>query len=142
MGTWTRGYRTLHTSDSAAAFLMSRGEVSKVILGADRCLRDCTISNKIGTLSLAVNANHFSIPFYSAFPWSTLDRNSKSMEEFKIEYRNEDEVKYIKIRGKRTLITNPGSSALNPAFDITPPELITGYITPDGILKSDDLKNK
>jgi methylthioribose-1-phosphate isomerase len=121
---------------------MSKGEVSKVILGADRCLRDGTISNKIGTLSIAVNANYFDIPFYSAFPWSTLDKESKTMEEFDIEYRNENEVKYVNNLEERMLIANPKSKALNPAFDITPAKLITGYITPDGILKKEDLKKE
>ncbi|MCG3220329.1 MAG: S-methyl-5-thioribose-1-phosphate isomerase [Candidatus Heimdallarchaeota archaeon] len=129
-------------SDSAAAFLMSRGKVNKVILGADRCLKDGTISNKIGTLSLAVNANYFGIPFYSAFPWSTLDKESKSMEEFEIEYRDEDEVKYVSNIEDRILIANPTSKALNPAFDITPAKLITGYITSDGILTKEDLEKK
>ena len=109
---------------------MSKGEVDKVILGADRCLRDGTVSNKIGTLSLAVNANYFNIPFYSAFPWSTLDTTSSSMEEFEIEYRDEDEVKYFTTEEDKVLISNPTSKALNPAFDITPAKLITGYITP------------
>jgi S-methyl-5-thioribose-1-phosphate isomerase len=129
-------------ADSAASFLMSQGQIDKVILGADRCLKDGTISNKIGTLSLAVNAKYFGIPFYSAFPWSTLDKESKSMEEFEIEYRNEDEVKYITSSEDKILITNPTSKALNPAFDITPAELITGYITPDGILNKEDLSKK
>ncbi|MHA2357987.1 MAG: S-methyl-5-thioribose-1-phosphate isomerase, partial [Candidatus Heimdallarchaeaceae archaeon] len=79
--------------DSSAAFLMSKGKVDKVILGADRCLMDGTISNKIGTLSLAIAAKHFNIPFYSAFPWSTVDLKSEKSEDFEIEYRSEDEVK-------------------------------------------------
>lgn len=129
-------------ADSAASFLMSKGQVNCVILGADRCLKDGTVSNKIGTLSLAVNAKYFGVPFYSAFPWSTLDKESKSMEEFEIEYRNEDEVKYITSSEDKILIANPTSKALNPAFDITPAELITGYITPDGILNKEDLSKK
>ena len=129
-------------ADSAAAFLMSKGEIDKVFLGADRCLMDGTISNKIGTLSIAVNANYFDIPFYSAFPWSTLDIKSQSMKEFEIEYRDEEEVKCVRSLDKKTQIANPNSKALNPAFDITPAELITGYITPDGILKKEDLRKK
>ncbi|NPD88853.1 MAG: S-methyl-5-thioribose-1-phosphate isomerase [Asgard group archaeon] len=129
-------------SDSAASFLMSKRQVDKVILGADRCLKDGTVSNKIGTLSLAVNAKYFGIPFYSAFPWTTLDKESKSMEEFEIEYRNEDEIKYITSAKEKILVANLNSKALNPAFDITPAELITGYITPDGILSKEDLMKK
>jgi S-methyl-5-thioribose-1-phosphate isomerase len=129
-------------SDSAAAFLMSNGEVDRVILGADRCLMDGTISNKIGTLSIAVNAKYFKVPFYSAFPWSTLDKESKSMDEFEIEYRNEEEVTFVRRLDKKIRIANPNSKALNPAFDITSAELITGYITPDGILNKEGLLKK
>jgi methylthioribose-1-phosphate isomerase len=128
--------------DSAASFLMSKGKINKVILGADRCLKDGTISNKIGTLSVAVNAKYFDIPFYSSFPWSTIDLESDSIEDFKIEYRDEKEVKYVTSYEDEMLIANPKSNALNPAFDITPPELITGYFTPDGVLSLNELKNK
>ncbi len=128
--------------DSAAAFLMSKGKINKVILGADRCLKDGTISNKIGTLSVAVNAKYFDIPFYSSFPWSTIDLDSESIEDFKIEYRDEKEVKYVTSFEEEMLIANPQSNALNPAFDITPPELITGYFTPDGVLSLEKLNKK
>ena len=126
-------------SDSAAAFLMSKGAVKKVILGADRCLKNGTISNKIGTLSVAVAATHFGIPFYSAFPWSTVDYNSETADDFDIEFRDEKEIKYVTSFEEEMLIANPTSAALNPAFDITPPELITGYITSKGILDLDML---
>jgi len=129
-------------SDSAAAFLMSKGKINKVILGADRCLKDGTISNKIGTYSAAIAAKYHNIPFYSAFPWSTVDLESDSFEDFKIEFRDENEVKYIRSKEGEVLIANPGSDALNPAFDITPPELITGYITSRGILNQEELINQ
>lgn len=128
--------------DSSAAFLMSKGKVDKVIVGADRCLMNGTISNKIGTLSLAIAAKHFNIPFYSAFPWSTVDLQSESAEDFEIEYRSEDEVKYVTSFEEKILIANETSKALNPAFDITPPELITGYITSKGILNLEHLKDE
>ncbi len=128
--------------DSAAAFLMSKRKVNKVILGADRCLKDGTISNKIGTLSLAIAASYHDIPFYSAFPWSTIDKDSESIESFDIEYRNEDEVKYVTSFEEKILIANQNSEALNPAFDITPSELITGYITAKGVLTSNQLKEE
>ncbi len=128
--------------DSAAAFLMSKGKINKVILGADRCLKDGTISNKIGTLSVAVNANYFDVPFYSSFPWSTIDLDSESVEDFKIEYRDEKEVKYVTSYEEEMLIANPKSNALNPAFDITPPELITGYFSPNGVLSLNELQSQ
>ncbi|MHA1217199.1 MAG: S-methyl-5-thioribose-1-phosphate isomerase [Candidatus Heimdallarchaeaceae archaeon] len=129
-------------SDSAAAYLMSIGKIDKVILGADRCLKDGTISNKIGTYSVAIAANFHKIPFYSAFPWSTLDLKSESIEDFKIELRDVNEVKYVKGKEGEVLVANPGSDALNPAFDITPPELITGYITSRGVLNQEELINE
>ncbi len=129
-------------SDSAAAFLMSKGKIDKVILGADRCLKDGTISNKIGTYSVAIAANYHKVPFYSAFPWSTVDLESESIEDFKIEFRDENEVKYVKSKEGDVLVANPGSDALNPAFDITPPELITGYITSKGVLNQEELMNE
>lgn len=126
-------------ADSVAAFLMSKEEINKVILGADRCMKDGTISNKIGTYSTAISANYHNIPFYSAFPWSTIDTESESIDDFKIELRDPNEVKYIKGQKEDVLITNPGSDALNPAFDITPPKLITGYLTPKGFLNQEEL---
>jgi len=128
--------------DSAAAFLMSKGKVNKVILGADRCLKDGAISNKIGTLSLAIASNFYKIPFYSAFPWTTIDRDSENIEGFEIEYRDEDEVKYVTSFDEKILIANPNSEALNPAFDITPAKLITGYITASGILIREQLEEE
>ncbi len=125
--------------DSAAAFLMSKEKIDKVILGADRCLKDGTISNKIGTLSVAISANHYDIPFYSTFPWSTIDFHSESANDFNIEYRDEKEIKYVTSFEEEMLIANPNSNALNPAFDITPPELITGYITSKGVLTTENL---
>lgn len=129
-------------ADSVAAYLMSQNQIDKVILGADRCLQDGTISNKIGTYSLAVNANHHKVPFYSSFPWSTIDQESMTLEDFKIELRSEEEVKIVKGLKEEVKIANPSSKAFNPAFDITPPSLITGYITSIGVLSTEELVKK
>ncbi|MCE7742887.1 MAG: S-methyl-5-thioribose-1-phosphate isomerase [Candidatus Heimdallarchaeota archaeon] len=129
-------------ADSVAAFLMSEEKINKVILGADRCLLDGTVSNKIGTYSIAVNAKYHDVPFYSSFPWSTIDQESNTAEDFKIELRPEEEVKYIKNKEGEVLIANPKSKAFNPAFDITPPKLITGYITAKGVLTTQELVQK
>ncbi len=129
-------------ADSVAAYLMSENQIDKVILGADRCLQDGTISNKIGTYSVAVNAKYHNVPFYSSFPWSTIDQESKTLKDFKIEFRSEEEVKIIKGKEGEILIANPNSKALNPAFDITPPKLITGYITAKGVLTTEELIQK
>ena len=132
-------------ADNAAGHLMQRGEIDLVITGSDRTLgRTGEVANKIGTYTKAVLAARHKIPFYVAIPLSTLDWNLKSCKEIPIEERNEDEVltawgtdnrgKFRQIR-----IANPTSPARNPAFDVTPPELITGIITPKGIFKPRDL---
>jgi len=122
--------------DNAVAFLMSRKMIDCVVVGADRILaKTGHVINKIGTLSAAVNAHYFNIPFYVAAPVSTIDRFRKP-DEVVIEMRSEDEVHYV---GK-TRITPKGVKALNYAFDITPPELITYIITDKGVFKPKELE--
>ncbi len=116
--------------DSMAGYLMSRGMVDKVLVGADRILATGHVANKIGTLTLAVLAKHYNIPFYVAAPLSTFDLKTKP-EEIPIEERSPREVTHI--AGK--LITVRGVEVMNPAFDTTPPELITGIVTEKGIIR-------
>lgn len=122
------GFDVTVIADTAVGYLMSRGIIKKVIVGADRVLSDGTTINKIGTFQVAVLANRFRIPFYVALPYSTLDLKSRA-EDVKIEERDPNEV--LMIRGRR--IAPRGAKALNPAFDITPPELITAIITDRGV---------
>ncbi len=117
-------------TDNTAGFLMQKGEVDKIIVGADRILADGTVYNKIGTYSLAVLAKYHNIPFYVAAPLSTFDLKSKE-EEVIIEERDEKEVAYID--GVR--IVPEGVGCYNYAFDKTPPNLITAIITEKGIVK-------
>jgi len=129
------GIPTTVITDNMVAYFMSRGEISKVVVGADRILaRTGHVINKIGTLSAAVNAKHFGIPFYVAAPLSTLDTELRP-DEVVIEYRSENEVHYV----GRTRITPKGVKAMNPAFDITPPELVTAIITEKGIFSPGEL---
>ena len=122
-------------TDNSAAALMAQGKVDLIITGADRvCAKSGHAFNKIGTYSLAVLAEYHDIPFYIAAPKSTLDKD-KTFDQVVIEERDENEVKNV--RG--TAIANEGRSALNQAFDCTPPELICGYITPKGIVLADEL---
>lgn len=107
---------------------MARGMVDKVFLGADRVLADGTVYNKIGTYQVAVLAQRHGVPFYSVFPQSTFDFKSRA-EDVRIEERSPDEVTMI--RGRR--IAPRGVKVFNPAFDETPPELVTGYITDRGV---------
>jgi methylthioribose-1-phosphate isomerase len=121
--------------DTAVAFLMYRKMVDCAVVGADRVIaRTGHVINKIGTLSAAVNAKHFNIPFYVAAPFSTID-TKHNVEEVVIEERSEDEVHYV----GRTRITPRGAKAINYAFDITPPELVTYIITEKGIFKPEEL---
>lgn len=117
--------------DSMAGHLMKSGEVDLVITGADRIARNGDSANKIGTYSLAVLASHHKIPFYIAAPLSTFDRNLPGGEEIPIEHRNPSEV--TSFDGHPNTVA--GAQALNPAFDVTPAELIAGIICEAGILR-------
>ncbi len=116
--------------DTAVGYSMAQGLVSKVIVGADRILRTGHVYNKIGTYQIAIMAKQHEIPFYVAAPLSTFDLKSRP-EEVIIEQRKPSEV--TTIAGKKTAPDN--INVINPAFDMTPPELITGIITEVGIAK-------
>ena len=123
-------------TDNMAAFLMQRGEVDKVIVGADRILaKTGHVINKIGTLSHAIAAKYHNIPFLVAAPFSTIDFKS-SLEEVVIEERDPREVLYV----GETRIAPKGVEVWNPAFDITPPELVTYIITEKGVYKPEELR--
>jgi S-methyl-5-thioribose-1-phosphate isomerase len=132
-------------ADSAAGHLMQRGEIDLVIVGSDRTLgRTGEVTNKIGTYTKAVLAARHKIPFYVAIPLSTIDWNLKRGFDIPIEERHASEVLGawgINSRGQREYlrVANPTSGARNPGFDITPPELINGIITPAGIFKPKEL---
>ena len=115
--------------DTAVGSLMARGMIRKVIVGADRVLRSGHAFNKIGTYQIAILAKKHDIPFYVAAPLSSFDLNS-SPDQVTIEERSFDEV--VMMGGKR--VVPKGVRVFNPAFDVTPPELISGIITEKGIL--------
>ncbi|MBU0487033.1 MAG: S-methyl-5-thioribose-1-phosphate isomerase [Bacteroidetes bacterium] len=125
--------------DNAAASLMAQGMIDLVITGADRIARNGDVANKIGTLEKAICASFYHIPFYIAAPLSTFDLNCESGHDIPIEYRSQDEVLYQTGPDSSNLIhtirvANPGAKAINPAFDVTPANLITGIITEKGII--------
>ncbi|MCD6235853.1 MAG: S-methyl-5-thioribose-1-phosphate isomerase [Thaumarchaeota archaeon] len=123
-------------TDNMAAFLMQRGEVDKVLVGADRILaKTGHVINKIGTLSHAISAKHYGIPFLVAAPFSTIDFES-TLSDVVIEERDPREVLYV----GNMRIAPRGVEVWNPAFDITPPELVTYVITERGVYKPDELK--
>jgi methylthioribose-1-phosphate isomerase len=117
-------------TDGMAATCMQRGRVDVIITGADRVAGNGDSANKIGTYSLAVLARHHSVPFYVAAPMSTVDLTIQDGTEIPIEERGADEV-----RGFGGQLTTPaGAAVFNPAFDVTPADLITGIITERGVL--------
>ncbi len=139
-------------ADNAAGHLMQRGEIDLVIVGSDRTLgRTGEVANKIGTYTKAVLAKRHGIPFYVAIPLSTIDWNLKSGFKIPIEERHEKEVlgawgavtnhqsQIANPKSNYVRIANPTSGARNPGFDVTPPDLITGIITPAGIFKPHEL---
>jgi len=127
-------------SDNAGAWLMSLGKIDLMIVGADRIASNGDTANKIGTLEKAIAAKEYGIPFYVAAPTSTFDMDCEDGTHIPIEERNEEEVlcqdgmtsdgRHVKIQ-----VCSPGSSAYNPAFDVTPAKFITGIITEKGIIK-------
>ena len=119
--------------DDMAAYAMSKGLVDLCIVGCDRVAANGDTANKIGTLGVAILAEHFSIPFYVACPSSTFDLSTPSGGEIRIEERRAEEV--TSFGGRRT--APEGAKALNPAFDVTPHELVTGFITERGIVGPD-----
>ena len=119
-------------TDNMAGYLMSKGKVDAVIVGADRIALNGDAANKIGTYSLAVLAHAHGLPFYIAAPLSTIDAQIDSGAEIPIEERDGDEVLII---GGREIAAR-GCRVLNPAFDVTPARLITGIITEKGVLYS------
>jgi len=116
--------------DTAVGYTMANGLVNGVIVGADRILRTGHVFNKIGTYQVATMAKQHNIPFYVAAPLSTFDLESKPKDVI-IEQRKASEV--TGIGDKKT--APDGIAVINPAFDITPPELISGIITENGIAK-------
>lgn len=119
-------------TDNSAAWTIQTKQVDAVIVGADRITRTGHVANKIGTLQLAILAKHYDIPFYVAAPHSTFDLTSDDTIE--IEERDADEVTHI--GGHPTALV--GITVFNPAFDVTPPELITGIITESGVLEPNE----
>lgn len=130
--------------DNAGAYLMSRGMIDFVIVGADRIAANGDTANKIGTFEKAIVAKEFGIPFYVAVPFSTIDFSLTDGSQINIEVRSEEEV--LSYSGPdsegvmRTIrLASPGSHAFNPAFDVTPAKFITGFITEKGIIRPGQL---
>jgi len=117
-------------TDNMVGHVMRRGLVNKVVVGADRITREGDVVNKIGTYGIAVLARHHGIPFYVAAPTSTIDLTIGA-EEIVIEERGAEEV----LRFRRCRVAPKGAAALNPAFDLTPRELVSAIVTEDGVFR-------
>jgi methylthioribose-1-phosphate isomerase len=118
-------------ADSACGYLMARGVVDLILVGADRIAANGDVANKIGTYTLAIVAREHAVPFYVVAPTSTIDFDVNSGKDIPIEERCEREVLLI---GKK-LIAPRGTQVLNPAFDITPAGYVSGIVTEFGIFK-------
>ena len=123
-------------TDSMAGYLMSKGKIDLIVVGADRIAINGDAANKIGTYSIAVLAKYHNIPFYVAAPLSTIDINAATGDDIPIEERSGDEVRGF--LDQRTTV--PETDVFNPAFDVTPFELITGIITEKEIIRTDPEK--
>jgi methylthioribose-1-phosphate isomerase len=124
-------------TDNMAGSLMRQGLIQLCVVGADRIAANGDVANKIGTYSVAVLAKAHGIPFYVAAPDSTIDLGTKSGKDIPIEQRNPAEV--TNIHGGHPIAPS-GVDVYNPAFDVTPADLITGIITERGVFKPGDLQ--
>jgi len=116
-------------ADGAAGSLLRRGQISAVIVGADRIAANGDVANKIGTYALAVLARENGVPFYVAAPTSTVDLATASGQEIPIEERSPQEVTTL----AGVQVAPEGIEAVNPAFDVTPAEYVTAIITYRGV---------
>ncbi len=120
--------------DSAAASLIQAGQVDCVIVGADRIAANGDVANKVGTYAVAVAAARHEVPFYVAAPLSTIDLSLASGQEIPIEQRSPQEVCYLAGRAAQPICPE-GVGVYNPAFDVTPAELIAAIITEVGVAR-------
>ncbi|MEV4112497.1 S-methyl-5-thioribose-1-phosphate isomerase [Nonomuraea sp. NPDC049695] len=118
-------------ADSAGPYLLARGDVDAVLIGADRIAANGDTANKIGSYALALGAERAGVPFVVVAPESTIDQHTPSGEHIEIEDRGADEV--VTVRGVR--VAPEGTRALNPAFDVTPHDLITAIVTDKRVIR-------
>ena len=125
------GIPTTLITDGMCSYFMSKGMIDMVVVGADRIAANGDTANKIGTYTVAIAAKYHNVPFYIAAPLSTIDTSIKSGKEIPIEERSHEEVTHI----NGDWVCAKEVNVINPGFDVTPHELITGIITEKGILK-------
>ncbi|MFI7124496.1 S-methyl-5-thioribose-1-phosphate isomerase [Nonomuraea sp. NPDC050153] len=118
-------------ADSAGPYLLAKGEVDAVLIGADRIAANGDTANKIGSYALALGAERAGVPFVVVAPESTIDQSTPTGEQIQIEDRGADEI--VTVRGVR--VAPEGTQALNPAFDVTPHDLITAIVTDKRVIR-------
>lgn len=132
---WELGQNNIPTTlitDNMAGWMMKKGEIDKVIVGADRIAANGDVANKIGTYAVAILAKEHGIPFYVAAPLSTIDLKTRSGDDIPIEERAAIEVTHVKGQP----LAPKDTKVRNPAFDVTPNQYVTAIITEKGIAKS------
>lgn len=129
------GVPTTVIADNMAASRLRKGDIACVIVGADRIAMNGDVANKIGTYAVALAAKAHGVPFYVAAPRSTFDPETPNGAAIPIEERHAAEVRQV----GGSVIAAAAAEVWNPAFDVTPAELITGYITDAGLLKASEL---
>lgn len=122
-------------TDGMAASRLARGDIACVLVGADRIAANGDTANKIGTYAVALAARAHGVPFYVAAPRSTFDASVPDGKHIPIEERSAEEV----TRPRGTQFATPGVPVWNPAFDVTPAELVTGFVTDQGLLRASEL---
>ena len=130
-------------ADNAAGYLLQRGEVDVVLVGTDRTTRRGDVCNKVGTLLKALAARASGVPFYVAAPSSSIDWDADDGRLIPIEQRSAEEVTWVEGRAGsgeriRVRVAPDGTAAANPAFDVTPAELVTGLITERGLCPANE----
>jgi methylthioribose-1-phosphate isomerase len=118
-------------ADNAAASLLAAGQVDLVLTGADRIAADGSVANKVGTYGLAVLARHHGVPFVVVAPVSTVDFETPDGAAITVEHRPAEEVTML--AGHK--VAPAGTQAYNPAFDVTPPDLLTALVTEQGVIQ-------
>ncbi len=131
------GIDTTLITDGMCSYFMKKRMIDVVVVGADRIAANGDTANKIGTYTVAIAAKYHNIPFYIAAPTSTIDISIKSGEQIPIEERSHDEVTHI----NGDWICAEKVNIINPGFDVTPNNLITGIITEKGIIRPDYTEN-
>ena len=131
------GIETTVICDNMASYVMRKGLVDAVLVGCDRVAANGDTANKIGTSGVAILAKYYHIPFYVCAPFSTIDLNTETGKDIPIEMRDGEEIRSLWYQKP---MVPAAAKTLNPAFDITPHELVTAFITEKGVLQPEDFK--